>query len=70
MQQRICLFPGTFDPITIGHLDVINRSLNLFDKLFIGIGKNVNKQPMYSDEQRLEWIKEIYKDEPRIEALL
>jgi pantetheine-phosphate adenylyltransferase len=67
--QRIGLFPGTFDPITIGHQDIINRSLPLFDKLFIGIGRNVNKEPMFSVEQRLEWIREIYKDNPKVEAV-
>lgn len=66
---RIGLFPGTFDPITIGHQDIINRSLPLFDKLFIGIGRNVNKEPMFSVEQRLEWIREIYKDNPKVEAV-
>ena len=68
--QRICLFPGTFDPITIGHLDIINRSLDLFDKLIIGIGRNANKVSMFSEEQRLEWIKEIFKDEPRVSAVV
>jgi len=68
--QRIALFPGTFDPVTIGHLDIINRSLPLFDKLIIGIGHNVNKQPMFSDEQRLEWIREIYKDNPKVDAVV
>ncbi|MHA4807222.1 pantetheine-phosphate adenylyltransferase [Flavitalea flava] len=68
--QRIGLFPGTFDPITIGHLDIINRSLPLFDKLIIGIGRNANKEPMFPDEQRLSWIKEIYKDNPKIEAVV
>lgn len=67
---RICLFPGTFDPITLGHTDIVNRSLGLFDKLYIGIGKNASKQPMYSDEQRLEWLREMYKEEPRVEALV
>lgn len=67
---RIGLFPGTFDPVTLGHTDIINRSLNLFDKLYIGIGKNANKQPMFSDEQRLQWLKEIYKDEPRVDSLI
>ena len=65
---RIALFPGTFDPITIGHQDIINRSLPLFDKLVIGIGRNVNKEPMFSVEQRIEWIREIYKDNPKVEA--
>jgi pantetheine-phosphate adenylyltransferase len=67
--QRIGLFPGTFDPITIGHLDIINRSLPLFDKLFIGIGRNVNKAPMFSVEQRLDWIREIYAGNPKVEAV-
>ena len=70
MMQRICLFPGTFDPITIGHLDIINRSINLFDKLIIGIGRNANKAAMFSEEQRLEWIKEIFKDEPKVSAVV
>ena len=68
--QRICLFPGTFDPITIGHLDIINRSLNLFDKLIIGIGRNANKAPMFSEEQRQTWIREIYKDNPKVDVVV
>lgn len=68
--SRICLFPGTFDPVTLGHVDIIDRSLNLFDKVVIGIGKNTSKIPMYSEEKRLEWLKEIYKDEPKVEALV
>ena len=68
--QRICLFPGTFDPITIGHLDIIQRSLRLFDKLVIGIGRNANKASMFSEQQRLEWIKDIYKKDPKIEAVI
>lgn len=70
MSSRIGLFPGTFDPITIGHLDIINRSLPLFDKLVIGIGRNANKVPMFSEEQRLGWIKEIYKGNPKIDAVV
>ncbi|HRP30286.1 MAG TPA: pantetheine-phosphate adenylyltransferase [Agriterribacter sp.] len=68
--QRIALFPGTFDPITIGHLDIIHRSLHLFDKLFIGIGRNVNKTAMFSEEQRLQWIKEIFADEHKVEPII
>lgn len=68
--QRIGLFPGTFDPITIGHQDIINRSLPLFDKLFIGIGRNANKAPMFTEEQRLGWVREIYKDNPKVDAVI
>lgn len=66
--MRVALFPGTFDPITLGHVDIVNRSLNLFDKIVIGIGSNASKVPMYSDERRLQWIKEIYKNDRRVEA--
>lgn len=68
--QRIALFPGTFDPITIGHLDIINRALPLFDKLVIGIGRNINKVPMFSEEQRLSWIREIFKNDPKVSAIV
>jgi len=66
--SRICLFPGTFDPLTLGHVDIINRALPLFDKIIVGIGLNSSKAPMFSPEQRLNWIKEIYKDEERVEG--
>ena len=68
--QRICLFPGTFDPVTLGHTDIIDRALPLFDKLIIGIGRNTYKQTMFSEELRLQWIKEIYKNETKIDALI
>lgn len=66
--MRICLFPGTFDPVTLGHVDIINRSIPLFDKVVVGIGLNASKTPMFSAEQRMQWIQEIYKDEPRVEG--
>lgn len=69
MPQKVCLFPGTFDPVTLGHTDIINRALPLFDKLVIGLGRNSNKKTLFSEEQRLDWIKEIYQDEKKIEVL-
>ena len=66
--SRICLFPGTFDPLTLGHVDIINRALPLFDKIVVGIGSNVAKEPMFSAEQRVAWIDEIYKDEPKVKG--
>ena len=66
--MRICLFPGTFDPLTLGHVDIINRALPLFDKIVVGIGLNASKAPMFTAEQRLQWIKDIYKDEDRVEG--
>ncbi|HSK14094.1 MAG TPA: pantetheine-phosphate adenylyltransferase [Phnomibacter sp.] len=68
--MRIGLFPGTFDPITLGHIDIIDRALPLFDKLIIGIGRNVNKQPLFPEVDRLRWINEYYANEPRVSAIV
>lgn len=68
--QRICLFPGTFDPVTLGHVDIINRAIPLFDKVYVGIGINSTKNPMFSAEQRMEWFQEIYKEEPKVESVI
>ena len=68
--QRICLFPGTFDPLTLGHKDIIDRALPLFDKLYIGIGINANKKPMFSEQQRLDWINAIYLNNPKVEGII
>jgi pantetheine-phosphate adenylyltransferase len=67
--KRICLFPGTFDPVTFGHTDIIDRALPLFDKLYVGLGRNSSKVPMFSEDQRLQWLNQIYKNEPRIGVL-
>jgi len=64
--ERICLFPGTFDPVTLGHTDIIDRALPLFDKIIVGIGLNAAKVPMFSADQRLYWIEEIYRNEPKV----
>ena len=68
--MNICFFPGTFDPVTLGHVDIINRALPLFDKLVIGIGRNINKKPMFSEEERLSWLQEIYMDVPKVSAVV
>lgn len=66
---RICLFPGTFDPVTFGHIDIVKRALPLFDQLYVGIGVNANKQPMFSAEQRSEWFTEIFKDDNKVKVV-
>jgi pantetheine-phosphate adenylyltransferase len=68
--DRICLFPGTFDPVTLGHIDIIDRAIPLFDKIYVGIGINSAKNPMFSAEQRMEWFKEIYKNETKVESVV
>lgn len=67
--ERICLFPGTFDPITLGHTDIIDRSLELFDKIVVGIGVNSSKTPMYPLEQRMQWIRDIYSFTPKVRVM-
>jgi pantetheine-phosphate adenylyltransferase len=66
--ERICLFPGTFDPVTLGHVDVIERAVPMFDKLIIGVGINSSKQPMFTLEQRTQWISDIFANDPRVEV--
>lgn len=64
--QRICLFPGTFDPITLGHVDIIRRAIPLFDRIVVAVGTNSSKAPMFSAEQRLIWIQDIFREEPQV----
>ena len=68
--ERICLFPGTFDPITLGHVDIIKRALPLFDRIVIAIGINTTKSPMFSAEQRLNWIDQIFHSEEKISGAM
>jgi len=62
------LFPGSFDPLTLGHYDIIKRGVTLFDELVIAIGINADKQYMFSLEERINFIKEAFKDEPKIKV--
>jgi len=60
--KRIAVFPGSFDPITIGHVDIIKRTIPLFDEIIIAIGVHIQKKYMFSLEQRKEWISKIFSD--------
>jgi pantetheine-phosphate adenylyltransferase len=64
--KRIALFPGTFDPITIGHINLIDRAMHLFDEIVIGIGHNSTKSTLFSLEQRENWIKDIFNNQHKI----
>ena len=64
--MKKAIFPGSFDPITLGHVDIINRALPLFDEIIIAIGVNTEKAYMFSLEERVRFIEENYKNEPRI----
>ncbi len=65
---RIAVFPGSFDPITLGHESVIRRALPLFDKIIVAIGINADKRCMFPLQTRLAFIRERFKDEPKVEA--
>lgn len=56
-RQRVGVYPGTFDPITLGHMDIIRRGAKLVDKLVIGVTTNISKSPMFSDDERLEMVR-------------
>ncbi len=66
VMKRICLFPGTFDPVTLGHVDIITRAVSLFDEIVVGIGMNSNKTTMFSEEKRKEWLEKIFINEPKV----
>ena len=66
--NRIAVFPGSFDPITLGHVNIIERALPLFDKIIIAIGVNSQKQSFFTLEQRLKWLDELYHEKNNIEV--
>lgn len=69
MSMRIALFAGSFDPFTIGHHDILQRGLRLFDKVVVAIGINDQKRPLFTAEQRLRQITNYYATNARIEVL-
>jgi pantetheine-phosphate adenylyltransferase len=66
MKQQIAIYPGTFDPITEGHIDVVRRATALFPRVIVLVAKNPSKQPLFSDEERMTMIREIFKGHRRV----
>jgi pantetheine-phosphate adenylyltransferase len=66
--MRIAIYPGTFDPITNGHLDIIERAIKMFDKVIVTIARNSAKNPLFSDKERLEMIRETVKGYKQVEV--
>ena len=69
MYMRVAIYPGSFDPITYGHMDIIDRAANLFDKVIIAIAKNEAKNHLFTLEDRIKLAKNIYKDNSNVEVL-
>jgi pantetheine-phosphate adenylyltransferase len=66
--MKKAIFPGSFDPFTLGHLDILKRSLLLFDEIIVGVGKNIDKKTMFSEKQRVSFIKNCFKNEAKIKV--
>lgn len=69
MIRPTAVFPGTFDPITIGHVSIVERALPLFEKIVIGMGVNTSKRTMFATEERLDWIRAAFPGDARVEAV-
>jgi len=67
--MKKALFPGSFDPLTLGHYDIIRRGVTLFDEVIVAIGINADKKYMFSLDERKQFIKEAFADEPRIKVV-
>ncbi len=67
--MKRAVFPGSFDPITLGHYDIIERGLTVFDQIILAIGVNAEKKYMFSLEERKRFMEETFKDEPKIKVM-
>lgn len=67
--MRRAVFPGSFDPITLGHYDIITRGLTLFDEIILAIGVNAEKKYMFTLKERTHFLEEAFKDEPKIKVM-
>ncbi len=67
--MKQALFPGSFDPLTLGHYDIIRRGVTLFDEVIVAIGLNADKKYMFTLEERKQFIKDAFADEPRIKVV-
>jgi len=66
--SSIAVFPGSFDPFTLGHESIVTRAIPLFDKIIIAIGHNSEKRSYFTLEQRINWIKKVFENEPKVEV--
>ena len=67
--MKIAIYPGSFDPITFGHIDIVERAASLFDKVILGVAESQSKNPLFAVDERIELISDIFKDNSKIEAI-
>ena len=65
--MRIAVFPGSFDPLTKGHEEIVRKAVPLFDKVYVAVGENTNKKMCFPLEKRLQWLHQAFADEPNVE---
>lgn len=68
--KRTAIYPGSFDPFTLGHMDITQRALNLFDHVYIAIGKNMGKEPLFTAEERKVQIENVFRNNSRITVII
>jgi pantetheine-phosphate adenylyltransferase len=66
MKQRIAIYPGTFDPVTNGHVDVVERAVEMFDRVIVLVARNTSKAPLFSDRERMDMIAQVFRRHPRV----
>ena len=68
IREKVAVFPASFDPLTNGHLDIVERALGIFDRLFLAVAFNIEKEGTFSKDERIEMLRSVFGDEPRIEV--
>lgn len=68
MAERIAIYPGTFDPLTNGHVSIVRRSLDIFDKVIVAVAVHSGKNPLFSLDERVEMVREVFQQNPRVVA--
>ena len=67
--MKVAIYPGSFDPITFGHIDIVDRATSLFDQVIIGVAESKSKEPLFTTDERIELIKESFKDNNKINVI-
>lgn len=66
--KKVAVFPGSFDPITVGHVDIVDRALKTFDEIIVAIGSNNQKKYLFPLDQRISWLTKVFADRPRVKV--